>query len=81
MIGNASWERRNIQGWSPDRVRLREGVHGATAGLAAGCYDDVMITDERSPLEPESGPAEVLRTGSGNVQVGAVDDPEDRHWF
>jgi hypothetical protein len=45
--------------------------------VPAGCYDNVMITDERSPLEPESGhQRKYYAPHVGNVQVGAVDDPE-----
>lgn len=36
-----------------------------------------MITDERSPLEPESGHQRKYNApGAGTVQVGAVEDPE-----
>jgi hypothetical protein len=46
--------------------------------VPAGCYNDVMITDERSPLEPESGHQRKFYAPElGNVQVGAVDDPEN----
>jgi hypothetical protein len=45
--------------------------------VPAGCYDDVLITDETSPLA--SGRAHQRKyyaPGVGNVQISAVDDPE-----
>ena len=45
--------------------------------VPAGCYDHVLITDETSPLA--SGQAHQRKfyaPGVGNVQIGAVDDPE-----
>jgi hypothetical protein len=45
--------------------------------VPAGCYDDVMVTNEQSPLEPDSGyQVKYYAPGVGNVQVGAVNDPE-----
>jgi hypothetical protein len=45
--------------------------------VPAGCYENVMITDERSPLEPESGyQRKYYAPEVGNVQVTAVNDPE-----
>jgi hypothetical protein len=41
------------------------------------CYDDVLLTHERSPLDPEGGiqtKAHAPRVGI--IEVGAVDDPE-----
>ena len=41
------------------------------------CYDKVLVTVERSPLEPDSG--EQLKyhaPGIGIVQIGAIGDPE-----
>jgi hypothetical protein len=45
--------------------------------VPVGCYEDVLITDERSPLEPESGhQRKYSASGVGTVRVGAIDDPE-----
>ena len=45
--------------------------------VPVGCYENVLITDERSPLEPESGhQRKYYAPGVGTVRVGAVDDPE-----
>jgi hypothetical protein len=42
-----------------------------------GCYENVMIIDERSPLDPDSGrQLKYHAQGVGNVRVGFVDDPE-----
>lgn len=40
-------------------------------------YKDVLLTDEISPLEPDSGSQRKFHApGVGIIQVGAVDDPE-----
>src|SRR4029450_4913972 len=42
-----------------------------------GCYENVLIVDERSPLEPESGhQLKYYAPGVGNVRIGFIDDPE-----
>lgn len=42
------------------------------------CYEHVLVMDEWSPLDPESGhQRKAYAPGVGNVQIGAVDDPED----
>lgn len=42
-----------------------------------GCYDDVRATEERSPLDPESGAQrKTYAAGVGSVQVTAKHDPE-----
>ncbi len=41
------------------------------------CFDDVLITEESNPLDPEGGSQlKYHAPGVGIVQVGAVDDPE-----
>ena len=42
------------------------------------CYTGVLVMDEWSPHDPESGhQRKFYAPGVGNVQTGAVDDPED----
>ncbi len=42
------------------------------------CYDHVLVMDEWSPHDPESGhQRKFYASGVGNVQIAAVDDPED----
>jgi hypothetical protein len=82
MIGNVQLGTPEyLQGWSPEIEFLdcaRVFMMQQRTCVPAGCYDDVMITDERSPLEPESGhQRKFYAPGVGNVQVGAVDDPEN----
>jgi hypothetical protein len=81
MIGNPQLGTPEyLQGWAPEI----EFLDCATVSkmqqrtcVPAGCYEDVMITDERSPLEPDSGhQLKYYAPGVGNVQVGAVNDPE-----
>jgi len=41
------------------------------------CYDDVLVVDEWSPLEPDSGhQLKYYAPNVGNIQIGAVGDPE-----
>jgi len=82
MIGNAQLGTPEyLQGWSPEIEFLdcaKVFMMQQHTCVPAGCYDDVMITDERSPLEPESGhQRKFYAPDVGNVQVGAVDDPEE----
>jgi hypothetical protein len=81
MIGNAQLGTPEyLQGWSPEI----EFLDCATVSkmqertcVPSGCYDDVMVINERSPLEPESGyQLKYYEPGVGNVRVGAVGDPE-----
>jgi len=81
MIGNAQLGTPEyLQGWSPEIEFLdcaKVFMMQQHTCVPAGCYNDVMITDERSPLEPESGhQRKFYAPGVGNVQVGAIDDPE-----
>jgi hypothetical protein len=69
-----------LQGWAPeieflDCAKVSE-MQQETC-VPAGCYQNVMIIDERSPLEPESGyQRKFFAMGVGNVHVTAVNDPE-----
>jgi hypothetical protein len=71
---------RYLQGSSPDidfldcakvvRRQLRICVPG-------NCYEHVLVTDENSPLEPESGHQRKFHApGVGIIKVAAVGDPE-----
>lgn len=59
-----------------DCARVFEmGQHVCPAGT---CYDSVLVIDEWSPQDPESGhQRKFYAPGVGNVQIAAVDDPED----
>jgi hypothetical protein len=69
-----------LQGWSPDIDFLdcaKVYKMQQKTCVPVGCYENVMIIDERSPLEPESGhQRKYYAPGVGTVRVGAVDDPE-----
>ena len=69
-----------LQGWSPDIEFLdcaKVSKMQQQTCAPVGCYENVMIIDERSPLEPESGhQLKYHAPGVGNVRVGFVDDPE-----
>jgi hypothetical protein len=71
---------RYLQGSAPDIDFLdcakvfATGQHVCVSGT---CYDNVLVTDEDSPLDPESGhQRKYFAPGVGNVQITAVDDPE-----
>ena len=70
-----------LQGWSPDIDFLdcaKVYKMQQKTCVPAGCYDNVLITEERSPLAPESGrQRKYYAPGVGNVRVGAVGDRED----
>jgi hypothetical protein len=76
QLGTAEY----LQGWSPDIEFLdcaKVYKLQQKTCVPVGCYEDVLITDERSPLEPESGhQRKYYAPGVGNVRVGAVGDPE-----
>jgi hypothetical protein len=69
-----------LQGWSPDIDFLdcaKVFKMQEKTCVPVGCYENVLITDERSPLEPESGhQRKYYASGVGNVRVGAINDPE-----
>jgi hypothetical protein len=69
-----------LQGWSPDIEFLdcaKVSKMQQRTCVPAGCYENVMIIDERSPLDPDSGhQLKYHAPGVGNVRVGFVDDPE-----
>lgn len=45
--------------------------------VPAGCFGDVLEILERSPLDPAQGfQRKLYAPGVGNVEIGAVDDPE-----
>jgi hypothetical protein len=72
-----------LQGWSPDidfLVCAKVYKMQQTTCVPAGCYDNVLITEEWSPLQPESGhQRKYYAPGVGNVRVGAVGDPEQEN--
>lgn len=69
-----------LQGWSPDIEFLdcaKVYKLQQETCVPLDCYQNVMITDERSPLEPDSGhQRKYYAPGVGTIQVGAVNDPE-----
>jgi hypothetical protein len=45
--------------------------------VPAGCFENVLTIDETSPLDPDGGTQiKYYAPGVGNVQIGAVNDPE-----
>jgi hypothetical protein len=69
-----------LQGWSPDIDFLdcaKVSKMQQRTCVPVGCYENVMVIDERSPLDPESGhQLKYYAPGVGSVRVGFVDDPE-----
>jgi hypothetical protein len=70
-----------LQGWSPDIDFLgcaKVYKMQQKTCVPVGCYDNVLITEERSPLEPESPhQRKYYAPGLGNVRVDAVGDSEE----
>lgn len=68
-----------LQGYSPGIAFLDEGKVfqlGQSTCVPAGCFNQVLITDEKSPLDPSGHQRKYYAPGVGNVQIGAVGDPE-----
>ena len=69
-----------LQGYAPDINFLDCGMvfsMGQTTCIPLSCYENVMVIDEISPLDPGSGhQRKHYAPGVGNVQIGAVNDPE-----
>ena len=69
-----------LQGWSPDIdffVCAKVYKVQQKTCVPVGCYDNVLITEERSALEPESGHRrKYYAPGVGNVRVDAAGGPE-----
>src|SRR5215203_2124382 len=76
QLGTAEY----LQGWSPDIEFLdcaKVSKMQQRTCVPVGCYENVMIIDERSPLDPDSGhQLKYHAAGVGNVRVGFVNDPE-----
>src|SRR5262245_40502956 len=49
---------------------------GEKTCVPVGCYTNVMITDEKSPLEGGGHQRKFYAPGIGNIKIGAVGDPE-----
>ena len=69
-----------LQGWSPD-IEFSDCAKvykmQQQTCVPLGCYENVMITDERNSLDPERGhQRKYYAPGVGNVRVGFVEDPE-----
>jgi hypothetical protein len=71
-----------LQGSSPDIEFLDVGqvfAFDAATCVPAGCFDDLLVIRESSPLEPDSGfQHKLYARGVGNVRIEPVggDDPE-----
>jgi hypothetical protein len=68
-----------LQGYSPDIAFLDCGKVwqlGTSTTVPAGSFTNVLITDEKSPLDPGGHQRKYYAPGVGNVQIGAVGDPE-----
>jgi len=68
-----------LQGYSPDIEFFDVGKVfklGQSTCVPAGCFDDVIIIDEKSPLDAGGHQRKFYAPGVGNVQIGAVGDPE-----
>ncbi|HEY8092288.1 MAG TPA: hypothetical protein VID93_00845, partial [Acidimicrobiales bacterium] len=65
-----------VQGYSPDIEFLDEAMVSKTGErvcVPASCYDDVVVVDEWSPLDPTSGhQLKYYAKGIGSVQVAPV---------
>jgi hypothetical protein len=69
-----------LQGWVADIEFLDCATvveSGASVCVPAGCFTDVLVIHERSPLDPDGGiQVKYHAPGVGIVQIGAIGDPE-----
>ena len=68
-----------LQGWAPaigflDCAKVFKTGEGTC--VPVNCYENVLVTDEKSPLEGGGHQRKYHARGVGIVQVGAVGDPE-----
>jgi ketosteroid isomerase-like protein len=75
-VGSPSY----LQGITPKIAFLDCGQvadNGQSVDAPFGHYENVLVTNEWSPREPDSGiQVKYYAPGVGNVQIGGVDDPE-----
>jgi hypothetical protein len=69
-----------IQGWAP-KIKFLDCAttfaENQSTCVPVACFDNVLITDEYSPLDKGSGSQrKSYAPGTGIVRVGAVNDPE-----
>jgi hypothetical protein len=71
---------RYLQGYAPeiDFLDCAEVLRGGRRTcVPTGCYENVWVVEERSPLEPLSGSQlKYYAPGVGNVRIASVNDPE-----
>jgi hypothetical protein len=82
MLGDPQLETPEyLQGWSPDIDFLgcaKVYKMQQKTCVPAGCYDNVLITEEWSPLEPRSGHQRTYYAPEvGIVRVAAAGNPQD----
>jgi hypothetical protein len=71
--GTASY----LQGWAPTidfRDKARVGGVSKRVCVPTGCYDNVLVTEERSPDEPDARQIKYYAAGLGNIRVGFKGD-------
>lgn len=80
MVGNPTLGTKFMQGWAPEINFLDCAVvyaMGERTCVPFNCFENVLITDETSPLEVGGAhQRKYYAPGWGIVRVGAVDDPE-----
>jgi hypothetical protein len=68
-----------LQGFSPDIGFLDCGKvlkTGEQVCVPVSCFNDVLVVNEWSPLEPGGRQRKYYAPGVGNVQIGVVGDKE-----
>ncbi|HEY3020383.1 MAG TPA: hypothetical protein VGJ32_09325 [Solirubrobacteraceae bacterium] len=81
MLGNPQLDTPEyLQGFAPEIDFLDCATvfqRDARTCVPVKCYSDMLITDETSPLDPDSGhQRKFYAPRVGNVKITAVDDPE-----
>jgi hypothetical protein len=81
MLANPTPGPTYSQGWGPavdytDRARVYK--LGQETCVAAGCYKDVLVTDEFALDEPEARQLKYYAPGVGNVRVDWMERDEEK---
>jgi hypothetical protein len=81
MLANSTPGPTYSQGWGPavdytDRGRVYK--LGQETCVAAGCYKDVLVTDEFALDEPEARQLKYYAPGVGNVRVDWMERDEEK---
>lgn len=79
MLGNPQLGDKHNQGFAPD-INFLDCAQVIRTGMRTcvtfGCFDNVLVTEERSPFEGSASQRKHYAPGVGNILIRPVGDPE-----